>query len=354
MCHVISSCLQGCRTIVPFLVVALSFHHIPLVWSHPHPPCDGSTLYGGAEILVDFSAEDGFFGVVEGTTGYFNVTISGVVGNISISVSSDDASLFEAVFNNETDAFEHVDGNGTVTVAIRGIRLGITALRMNITHTYRAKVTSRIANDGVNSADDEAVLYEFVESSVFDQVVKIYRKWSIMEAIFTYGLLGWLIISYITMGSKMELQIIWQKIRRPYGVLTGIACQFIIMPLIAFALANSPGITPEAAIGLLVIGSCPGGWISNVFSLLMDVDFVLSLTMTFISSFMALGMMPLNMFIYGSLIIDDRESSGLQTPYKDMAMQLGLMLVPVGVGIYLTQKYEKVIPLSELQQFAYL
>ncbi|XP_011672666.2 uncharacterized protein LOC579660 [Strongylocentrotus purpuratus] len=311
------------------------------VTGHPHPPCDSAS--GGAEIVVEFSP-DPFLIVLEGVEGLVNVTIYGIVGNITVSTSIGDSNSFESFFN-ETVITDAVDGNVTVMIPIRGRKLSISSLILNITHVYQVAddvlLKGDVASSGDGGNEEEASVREYIETHSFTYDIKVSRQRNILEKVFTYSLLGWLIVSYVTMGSKMDLAVIWNKLRRPYGVLTGIGCQFIIMPLIAFALAKSPGITPEAAIGLLVIGSCPGGWISNIFSLLMDVDFVLSLTMTFCSSFMALGLMPLNMFIYGSRLTEGN-SSGLQTPYKDIAMQLGLMLLPVGLGMYIAHKSEKI------------
>nr|XP_054769712.1 uncharacterized protein LOC129277581 [Lytechinus pictus] len=327
-----------------FSVTSLLITLVISINAHPHPPCESIT--GGAEIVVEFNPES-FLIVPEGDENIVNATIYGIIGNITVSTSSGDSSSFESFFN-ETHIADAFDGNTTVTIPIQGRKLSVSTLIVNITHVYQVldDHLSPIETADDDSSGDgrygrEAPVQEFVETISFTYSIKVSRRRNLLELVFTYSLLFWLVISYITMGSKMDIVVIWKKLRRPYGVLTGIACQFIIMPLIAFALANSPGITPEAAVGLLVIGSCPGGWISNIFSLLMDVDFVLSLTMTFCSSFMALGMMPLNMLIYGSSITGEN-SSGLQTPYKDIATQLGLMLIPVGLGMFISHKSEKI------------
>ncbi|PIK52570.1 putative ileal sodium/bile acid cotransporter [Apostichopus japonicus] len=77
-------------------------------------------------------------------------------------------------------------------------------------------------------------------------------------------------------------------------------CQFVIMPFTAWSLAKLFQIEGAAAVGLVLDGSCPGGTNSNLFSVLLDVDFVLSITMTFFSTVLALAMMPLNLLIYAS------------------------------------------------------
>lgn len=96
---------------------------------------------------------------------------------------------------------------------------------------------------------------------------------------------------------------------------------------------------PEAQIGIVLVGTCPGGWLSNIFSVLLDVDFTLSITMTFFSSIIALGMMPLNLLIYASPFTGD--DSRLGTPFVDLIQQLVILILPVFLGIGLSYKFEK-------------
>lgn len=76
-----------------------------------------------------------------------------------------------------------------------------------------------------------------------------------------------------------------------------------------------------------------GGTISNLFSVLLDAYFVLSITMTFFSTIFALVMMPLNLLIYASSFTSAGEK--IQTPFVDILIQLALLSAPVGIGIFL-------------------
>ena len=96
---------------------------------------------------------------------------------------------------------------------------------------------------------------------------------------------------------------------------------------------------------LAIPGTCPGGWLSNIFSLLLECDIVLSITMTFLSTILALGMMPLNLFIYATIFIEGDDS--LATPFGDLCIQLAIILVPVGLGMILVWKFPKFRELSE-------
>ena len=103
------------------------------------------------------------------------------------------------------------------------------------------------------------------------------------------------------------------------------------------------GSDPTIAIGIILVGTCPGGWLSNIFSVLLDVDFVLSVTMTFFSSVIAMGMMPLNLLIYATPYT--KGNARLQTPFKDLIIQLILLVVPCFIGIALRAKFPKWAPL---------
>lgn len=70
------------------------------------------------------------------------------------------------------------------------------------------------------------------------QSVGVRRVPQLISVVYIYVLLVWVVLSYISMGGSMDLKAIWQKIRRPYGILIGLFCQFIIMPALTFAIAQ--------------------------------------------------------------------------------------------------------------------
>ena len=158
-----------------------------------------------------------------------------------------------------------------------------------------------------------------------------------LTTIATYVFTIWLVISYVTMGCKMNLSVIRKKLWPPTGIIIGMFCQFLIMPGLAYGLARMFELSFYLAVGLVLVGTCPGGWISNVLTVLFDCDFVLSLTMTAFSTVIALPMMPLNLFIYVDVI--QSAEGDIQLPYVNLITQLLLLIIPLGVGILLTCKW---------------
>ena len=204
-------------------------------------------------------------------------------------------------------------------------------------------VTFSVFIDGValGVADLETVFTNSTGSYIIERyLIKVLRKPLFASTILASVLVVWICVSYITMGSKIDLQLIWKHLKRPHGVLIGLLCQFLIMPPLSFAIAKAFALDDAAAIGLILDGTCPGGWFSNVFTLLLDCDFNLSLTMTFCSTVLALGMMPLNLFIYTRFFLDQNEQ--LRAPYAELATQLAFLVVPVLIGLAVSYKFPKV------------
>ena len=84
-------------------------------------------------------------------------------------------------------------------------------------------------------------------------------------------------------------------------LLTGLLCQFIVMPFFGYVSVKLTGVDSTLGMTLLIITSSPGGAFSNWWCSLMNADLALSIAMTTTSSFISLFMLPLNLFIYVKL-----------------------------------------------------
>lgn len=92
--------------------------------------------------------------------------------------------------------------------------------------------------------------------------------------------------------------------RKPSRLAIGVAAQYLIMPLAAFLIARLVGLSAELAVGLVLVGSCPGGTVSNVLVYIAKADLPLSVLMTFTSTLLAPLMLPLMMWFYASQWIE--------------------------------------------------
>lgn len=90
----------------------------------------------------------------------------------------------------------------------------------------------------------------------------------------------------------------------PKEVLAGCVAQFTIMPLLAFVLARLFRLSPELTVGVILVGTCPGGTASNVMSYLAKGDVALSVGMTAVSTVLAPVATPLLTYLYAGQTVD--------------------------------------------------
>ncbi len=97
------------------------------------------------------------------------------------------------------------------------------------------------------------------------------------------------------MGTAMSLKDFYGVVKMPKGVLVGVVCQFSIMPVLGFLVAQLFSFPPEIAAGIVLVGSSPSGLASNVMSYLARANLALSVTLTAVSTLLAPFMTPLLM-----------------------------------------------------------
>ena len=95
------------------------------------------------------------------------------------------------------------------------------------------------------------------------------------------------------MGLTLNLQDFKVVFSRPKDVVTGCVAQFTIMPLLAWVLSKLFHLDEALALGVVLVGCCPGGTASNVITYLAKGDLALSVGMTGVSTLMAPVLTPL-------------------------------------------------------------
>ena len=152
------------------------------------------------------------------------------------------------------------------------------------------------------------------------------------------ALLAVLLLVLMTgMGATLTPTSFQSVLTRPKGVLIGLLSQFGWMPLIAFGLAQVLGLSPALAIGLIIVGCTPGGTTSNLFAYYSRADVALSISMTVVSTVVAVVAMPLLVALYVSSL----EGVAVDVPLGSIATTLALVLVPVGLGMGIRAKSER-------------
>ena len=159
---------------------------------------------------------------------------------------------------------------------------------------------------------------------------------------------GWvnylLMIVMFGMGLTMKLSDFTVVFSRPKDVIIGCVSQFLIMPLLAFLLGKLFGLDNELMVGVILVGTCPGGTSSNVITYLSEGDVALSVGMTSVNTLLAPFLTPAltYLFLRTSVNVDV------------LAMFLSIVkvvIVPIGLGILInkffgksTQKAKDVLP----------
>lgn len=129
---------------------------------------------------------------------------------------------------------------------------------------------------------------------------------------------------------------------QPKDVLIGELAQFIVMPLVAWLLCKMLQLPTELALGVILVGCCPGGTASNVICYLAQGDIALSVAMTGVSTLLAPIVTPALVYLL----------AGKEVAVDMVGMFLSIVqvvIVPIVLGLavnkYLGKFTEKVIPL---------
>ena len=148
-----------------------------------------------------------------------------------------------------------------------------------------------------------------------------------------------LTILMFDLGLTLEGKDFLLVLQRYKAVIAGMIGQLIVLPALAWCLANVMGLSPIFTIGLVLIACCPGGSSSNIFSMLAKGDVALSVSLTAISSLVTLITVP---FIMQWTTAAVGEAIGVTLPVGNLLMQnLVTMLLPILLGIYVRHKWPK-------------
>ncbi|XP_053330318.1 hepatic sodium/bile acid cotransporter [Spea bombifrons] len=145
-----------------------------------------------------------------------------------------------------------------------------------------------------------------------------------------------LLVVMTSLGCTLEISEIKKYLLKPKEIGIALFSQYTVMPLTAFSLARLLRLSPMESVVVLVCGCCPGGNLSNIFSLAIKGDMNLSIVMTVCSSICALGLMPLLLYIYSlGLEIVPKQNA---IPFQKIIISLMLTVIPCGLGIFLKVK----------------
>lgn len=127
-------------------------------------------------------------------------------------------------------------------------------------------------------------------------------------------------------GTAMSLADFKGVLKMPKGVGVGLLCQFTIMPVVGYSIAQIFGFPNEIAAGIILVGSSPSGLASNVMAHIAKANLALSITLTSVATVLAPLATPFLMSQLGGELV----------PVDVPAMMLGvvkMVILPVGLGL---------------------
>ncbi len=126
-------------------------------------------------------------------------------------------------------------------------------------------------------------------------------------------------------GAMLEPKDLRDVLVRPWEVLGGVAAQFAIMGPLALIVALAFQLPIDLTVGMVLVGTAPGGTASNVITLLARGDVALSVSITSVSTFLAPLLTPiLTLWLIGTAV--DVDASAL------LVSILKIIIIPVALG----------------------
>ena len=118
-------------------------------------------------------------------------------------------------------------------------------------------------------------------------------SWAIAYTPFLLG------IAMFGMGLTIKFEDLCTVLRHPKDICIGVLAQYTIMPILAWGICHIFTLSPDIAIGVILVGCCPGGTASNVITYIAKGDVPLSVGMTITSTLIAPIVTPLLILYLG-------------------------------------------------------
>ncbi|MGD1903791.1 MAG: bile acid:sodium symporter family protein [Geitlerinemataceae cyanobacterium] len=118
----------------------------------------------------------------------------------------------------------------------------------------------------------------------------------------------------------------------PKAMLLGLGAQLVVLPILGFLLAQVFPLSPELAIGVMILAACPGGPTSNSIVYLIRGNVALSISLTAISSLVTVFTIPLIVNFATQQFAGT--AVALELPFGTTVVQIAaITIVPVALGM---------------------
>ena len=156
------------------------------------------------------------------------------------------------------------------------------------------------------------------------------------------------------MGLTLNLRDFKIVFSRPKDVIVGCLAQFTIMPLLAWGLGRAFQLDEALALGVVLVGCCPGGTASNVITYLAKGDLALSVGMTGVSTLLAPLLTPLLTWALAGKSVDVDVAGMLLSILWVVILPIVVGLIVKGLLPQLTEKATAYLPAVSTLAIAFI
>lgn len=165
---------------------------------------------------------------------------------------------------------------------------------------------------------------------------------SVLTAVFLPLALG---IIMLGLGLSLTIADFKRVVLYPKAIFVGLSCQLVLLPALCFGITIFFGLSPELAIGLMLLSASPGGPTANLYSHLFKGDVALNISLTAVNSVLALFTLPLivNLSIY--YFMESGQVIPMET--KKVIEIFMIVLIPVSIGMFMKSKIPQITKIVE-------
>ncbi|XP_075263418.1 hepatic sodium/bile acid cotransporter-like, partial [Convolutriloba macropyga] len=210
-----------------------------------------------------------------------------------------------------------------------------------VSNTYAQQITETLCASLVSfefTKPDGSYLQPLERPDIGAFSVTVVKRVTLADQTLGYISIALVYLSVIVMGSEVKLGQLQHLMQRPGCVGAAQITNMIIQPFMAFLLSKLFNLSPAESLYLVMVGCCPAGANSNMFCLVSHGEITLSFVVTFMSTFMCMGWMPLNLFTYSNFIAGDtgvKSVNDVNVPYGRMVINMVKLLIPILCGMLL-------------------
>lgn len=173
------------------------------------------------------------------------------------------------------------------------------------------------------------------------RITALFPLWALLASALAYLRPEWFtaakpaivpLLGIVMLGMGMSLRIVdfTDVLRRPGVLALGVGLQYGVMPVAAWIIGSSLGLAPALLTGLVLVGASPGGTASNLICYLARGDLALSISLTTISTLLAVILTPALTW----LLVGER----VPVPAGEMLWSIArIVLLPVALGVALNR-----------------